>query len=467
MTNFETFKLSELRLDEKNYRTGDVLSQRDAILAIINDQKSKLINLAKDILAEGGVSPGEPIWVTRADKAGYTVIEGNRRVTALKLLETPTLADGTVVEKEFRLLAQEFAKNPIRELTACVFPTFESAETWRRRRHLSTASGVGLERWSTLAKARADRDHGIKARRSLAVFEYLDDNSDDWTAIADALDTKWTTVERVLNAGPMKSLLGVGIDQKSGEITFENGNEAAGRKLLRAILAAMANTAFKFEEVEKQQDRETFLGRFAGMAVKAAPLASGKPGPNPTPSQRPSPTPSPSPTPASSPGGGTRPRPEPVRKTLAPKTGARTFHVKGPRLNPLYGECRNLAVEGNENAAALLLRVFIELSTEALLTEKSVVLPSALGKKGKTKWDDIGISLTAKVQCAVDHLDTTGKDKAYQPIRLALDPQSHSVAAINTLHGYFHNRQLTPQVSDVMKAWDIWEPYLSALHGAR
>jgi len=50
---------------------------------------------------------------------------------------------------------------------------------------------------------------------------------------------------------------------------------------------------------------------------------------------------------------------------------------------------------------------------------------------------------------------------------VAVDPQCHNVASINTLHGYFHNRQLTPQASDVMKAWDIWEPYLSALHGAR
>jgi hypothetical protein len=453
---FETFKLSELRLDENNYRTNKVSSQREAILAIIADQKHKLVNLAKDILAEGGISPGEPIWVTRAPASGYTVIEGNRRVTALKLLDNPALADGTEVEKEFRVLGPQFAQKPIRELTAYVFPTYDSAANWRRRRHLTTESGVGLERWNTLAKARADRDHGIGARRSLAAFEYLDDGSDDWMAIADALDTKWTTVERVLNTAALKDDLGLNIDPKSGAVEPENGDQSAARKLLRAILGAMAATDFEFRDVEKVGDRTNFLGRFSGMAVKGAPpQAKGRPAPVAAPF-----TPPPS-----------RQRVKLVsdaRPTLAPKSGPRVFPVAGRRLHKIYDECRKIKVaDNNENAAALLLRVFIELSTEALLSERGVAIPTAFGKKGATRWDDIGIPLSAKVQVAIDFLDKTKKAKLFQPIRVALDVQSHGVASINTLHGYFHNRDLMPDATDVMKAWDVWEPYLSAVHGAR
>jgi hypothetical protein len=90
MATTETFKLSELRLDQKNYRTGPVATQRAAVAAIIEDQKTKLVNLAEDILSIG-LSPGEPIWVTRDPdaKGMYIVLEGNRRVAALKLLETP------------------------------------------------------------------------------------------------------------------------------------------------------------------------------------------------------------------------------------------------------------------------------------------------------------------------------------------------------------------------------------------
>ena len=112
MATTETFKLSELRLDQQNYRIGPVGTQRDALKEIIEDQKSKLANLAEDILAVG-LSPGEQIWVTRDlnTKGSYVVLEGNRRVAALKLLETPALADGTEVEKAFHSLAKTYAEN--------------------------------------------------------------------------------------------------------------------------------------------------------------------------------------------------------------------------------------------------------------------------------------------------------------------------------------------------------------------
>jgi hypothetical protein len=461
MTKFETFKLSELRLDERNYRTGPVNGQREAIQAIIADQRQKLVNLAKDILEMGGLSPGEPLWVYRdASNGSYVVVEGNRRVTALKLMDNPLLADGTPFEKEFRALASRFAKNPIRQVTATVFPSYEAAAPWRRRRHLSSGSGVGLEGWKTLAKARADRDHGEKARRVLTVVEYLQDETDEWQQVEIALDPRWTTVERVLNAGPMKTALGIDIDTKTGKVSFENGDASAGTKLLRAILGTMATSGFEFAEIEKVEDREAFLNRFAGMSVKAKPVPRTPLG---TPGRLKLPQlgvpPSPAPPKAKADTG--------VRKTLAPKTGPRTFQVKGARLGGMYGECRKLPVAGNENAAAFLLRVFIELSSEALLSEKSVPIPHKFAKAGKTDWDDIGIPLAAKVQIVIDFLDPTKVAKDYQAIRVALDPQSHSLHSINTLHGYFHNRRLTPQASDLMKAWDIWEPYLSALHAAR
>ncbi len=152
---------------------------------------------------------------------------------------------------------------------------------------------------------------------------------------------------------------------------------------------------------------------------------------------------------------------------MAPSKGVRAFPVTGARLNGIYYECKKLIVLKNENAAALLLRVFIELSTEAFLSEKGKPIPSKFGKKGASEWDDIGIPLAAKVQIALESLDPESKSKSFQAVRAALDLENHGVASINILHGYFHNRRLTPEAPNVMKAWDIWEPYLSTLHGAR
>ena len=38
----------------------------------------------------------------------FIVLEGNRRVASLKLMETPALADGTILEKHFKNLAKKY-----------------------------------------------------------------------------------------------------------------------------------------------------------------------------------------------------------------------------------------------------------------------------------------------------------------------------------------------------------------------
>ena len=155
------------------------------------------------------------------------------------------------------------------------------------------------------------------------------------------------------------------------------------------------------------------------------------------------------------------------RTTLAPKTGSSTFNVDGDRLNSLYKECRLITVKKNENAAAFLLRVFIELSSEALLAEKGVPIPKAAVKTGKSNWDDIGITLSMKVGAVLDHIDPTGKDKRLQQAMIARDPNSQATFSINTLHSYFHNRHMIPDAIALKEAWDVWENYLRLLHAAR
>src|ERR1700724_30118 len=250
--------VSQLNLDQKNYRLGDTPNPRATIRAMIEDQKNKLVNHAQDII-KMGLSPGEFIWVTPDTKnAGmFVVLEGNRRIAALKILETPSLADGTSWEKDFLELSKQYAaRPPIREIEVRVFADRVEAKPWIRRRHMSTSSGVGLERWKTGAKGRAMRDDGESAPRFLAVQEYLDDNSDAWQEIESSLDERWTTVDRVLNSSKLPKILGISIHTRTGKIDFENGDEVAGKDLLRRILTVMASPEFDFSSIERTGDRE-------------------------------------------------------------------------------------------------------------------------------------------------------------------------------------------------------------------
>jgi hypothetical protein len=455
----ETFRLSELRLDEDNYRLGHQAGQRETILAMIDDQKGLLANLAHDIIEMKGLSPGEPLWVMKdaKHKGQYTVLEGNRRITALKLMENPALADGTVVEKHFRNLSQAFAKKPIRDFESKVFSSRAEAQPWIRRRHLSEGSGVGLQRWKTLAKARADKAHGLDTPRFLGVIDLLGNDTPQWAAIYDSLDNRWSTVDRLLNTKAMVDVLGVFIDPKKGNVKFENGDTAAGRKLLTRILTEMSSSDFEFADIETVQDREDFIGRFAGGAVKRKSksalelIKSGRGTSPPKPA-----------SPVTIAPRATTSKDQDKRPTLAPKTGSRTFKVEEPRLASIYSECKNIKLTKNKNAAALLLRVFIELSSEAFLIKKKVPMPK---KYAQNKWSDIGVKLDYKISSVANYLDPAKADKDFKQARMSLE-ESHRNASysIHTLHAYFHNLGVLPDPAALRSAWDAWEVYLRVVH---
>lgn len=88
--------LSLLNINIENPRFEMVGNQREAIKTMIDDQGDKLTKLATDIVEEG-LNPGDPIFVVKHEKKDdqFNILEGNRRATALKLLENPDLIPET------------------------------------------------------------------------------------------------------------------------------------------------------------------------------------------------------------------------------------------------------------------------------------------------------------------------------------------------------------------------------------
>src|SRR5207244_4297196 len=117
---------SVLLLDTENPRHESVESQRDAILALIEDQGPKLVRLAADI-SEYGVSPIDRFLVMK-HRRNYVVVEGNRRIGSIKLLENPDLAEDTPIYREILKVAST-AVVPT-EVDCAVAPTREAARHW-------------------------------------------------------------------------------------------------------------------------------------------------------------------------------------------------------------------------------------------------------------------------------------------------------------------------------------------------
>jgi len=106
--------VGELLLDLENPRISRAGSQREVLQKIVEDQDVKLIVLAESIVADG-LNPMDR-WLTiksPADRGMYIVLEGNRRLAAIKILQNPAVMKDlevrSPVKSRFESLSTQFS----------------------------------------------------------------------------------------------------------------------------------------------------------------------------------------------------------------------------------------------------------------------------------------------------------------------------------------------------------------------
>ena len=138
---------------------------------------------------------------------------------------------------------------------------------------------------------------------------------------------------------------------------------------------------------------------------------------------------------------------------LIPSGGGWILKIKAARLNRIYLEGRKLDVEEYTNAAAVLLRVMIELSSETFLTTLQISTP-----KNANAWSDRSVSLDKKIEAVLLELDPSSTDKELAWARKRGD--AAAIHSIDTLHGYMHNVTADPDPTEVKRTYERWHPYL-------
>lgn len=98
MADVASIRVADLLIDEQNPRLSQPnRGQREALRAIASYQDRKLLKLAEDIF-RNGVNPSDLFIVvpTKDVVPRYIVLEGNRRLCALKALEAPDALSGAL-----------------------------------------------------------------------------------------------------------------------------------------------------------------------------------------------------------------------------------------------------------------------------------------------------------------------------------------------------------------------------------
>ena len=204
--------VADLLLDEQNPRLPDEHTTQQAVyLALAKQQGQKLLRLAEDIMKQGSVDPTTLTAVvpTTDSRRRYKVVEGNRRVLALKAIETPSIVRSeysTSDQKKWNELCARFGEAPIDKITCVIFDSEESARHWVELRHTGANDGVGVVEWDANEKDRWKARHGSRQPAG-QVIDFVDRVGGVEPGNAKIL----TNVNRLIVSKPVAEALGIEI----------------------------------------------------------------------------------------------------------------------------------------------------------------------------------------------------------------------------------------------------------------
>lgn len=448
MSNHSDVNLSinEILLDPINPRHDPLQPQIELIKAMIDDQEDKLVKLAQDII-EFGLNPADLTTVIphHNEKDKYTVVEGNRRITVLKLLNSPSLCHIESIRKRFVLLSQTYLKNPIKLIKCVLYSDRKEADHWINLKHTGENLGVGTVGWNATNKERFKaQSQNIKESLALQLINFMVNNLNlDETSAKKIRNMPISTVERLIGDPDVRKFLG--LDINDGDLISRLNVEAAST-VFYDFFAPIATGEKKVNVVYYKDDRKKYMEDFGSGPINTPDNISSKKWALNSP-------PKPAAAKPNIPLPPVKPRSKPLsinRKYLIPSSCGIKITVS--RINDIYYELKtNLIVDDVPNACAVLLRLLLELSID-----------------NYNKVNSVGFSITEdlnkKMVKVADFMEKSRvlTNKELKTTRLAAC-KPHALFSTNTLNAYVHDPLIKPNSKDLKNTWDEMELFVRNL----
>ncbi|MHA8064913.1 hypothetical protein [Aquirufa aurantiipilula] len=444
MTTIKQISITNLLLNIENPRFELVGNQREALLAMVNDQADKILNLAKDIVEIGMLNPSELVIVTPSENLTnhFIVLEGNRRVTTLKLLTTPEIisSDNNSFFKKIKPLSDKFQQNPILEISCVIFADSEKANKWIKLKHTGENEGIGIVRWDAQQVARFEERIDGTSPIALQAIDFLrKDVSVDAELKEKLKDVPSSSLDRLLKDKSVQSLIGLSIKDYRLQTNLKRNEVVKG---LTKIVTDLIDKKIRVKDIYTKEDREKYVKSFlpseipdkkqkerinwelvSASTIQSKPQSSSPQKTNPILKER---------------------------ETLIPKDC--TLNITDARLIKIYKELRKLQVNNYENAVGVLFRVFIELSIDTYIDRFPI---NNITHDTKLKQKVIEVSL---------HMEQNGvaKKGELKGIRSAVNNQ-HDMLSMDTFNAYVHNRHLSPAAKSLITSWDNIQVFITKL----
>jgi hypothetical protein len=435
-------EVPRLRLDLRNPRVaGQPDSQKEAFEEVADEQKAKLLGLARHI-AKNGLSPAQRFIVIPDDENSFIVLDANRRLAALKALEHPELMQGFLTDAQMAQLRTIAADYDAPDDVPCVvFRKREDADVWVELLHEGQGDGYGLVEWTAQQKARHRARHGAGKAPHMQILEFVvrDGHVSPETISREKKGTyPVSTLERALTTPHVRQQLGIEIVDGQVLTSYPKPEVLKG---LSKIVDEIGTGTVKVADFMSKEDRAAYVDRFRDEEL-------------PDPKTRSEATTPLDEAPERVAGARTRGK-DRSHSAARTKMIPAEFSVSIPanRINDIYLELkRKLKLSDTPNAAAVLLRVFVELSVDDYIRRNTVPVPY------RDK------SLQNKITAVADYMRTNNvmTEKELLPVREAVKDPSNLTLTTN-LNAFVHNPDMTPGPAELKAIWDRLARFIEVL----
>ncbi len=422
---------NDLLIDEVNPRLAiPNVGQREAQRTLARDLQRKVQMLAKDIV-DYGLNPLELPVVMPNEDGRYIVLEGNRRLTALKALENPdSLADtvSTGILKEIRKLSRKYLDAPIDFVQCIVVSDRPGIDHWIELKHTGENEGAGIVKWGADETARFKSRSG-KVAPHTQVLDFLTKRGN--LSLEARKSVRTTNLQRLIEQPEVRNRLGIELINKK---LFLVADEDRVSKALMYVIEHLPAVT----KIHTKEQRQKFAADLPSRIAVKPSIESGKglaladihPGA------------------VSKKSGGVRALRR--REKLIPYDCV--LNVTDPRVKEIEGELRGLKVEKYANSVSVLLRVFIELSADCYIACVPLATSpdASLGKK----LGDVAHDLVAKKKLTAQQA---------KPVNKAVSADSLLAPSVRLMHEYVHNPNIFPIPGDLFAQWNSLQPFLTAI----
>lgn len=266
--------LELIDLDLRNSRfPRDAQSQTDAFELMLKTAGAECLDMLRDLTRSGRMNSSDtPIVVARDGR--YVMMEGNRRLTCLRLWADPNLLrQDESLEKQYLSRIERLVKDsgytPPAVLRVVVAPDEAEANIWILRKHTGGAGGVGTVEWGPAMKdRRRARNDPAKASRAMAFVELVSgeyaEHPDVLVALETVRSTRYTFIQRFVDRSVVRDM--IGLDFSEGKMTFRHGAELS-LPIIRQVLTDFAQSKAESgkswaRELDTVEDFRKYLERY-------------------------------------------------------------------------------------------------------------------------------------------------------------------------------------------------------------